>query len=501
MEDEFEIDLRKYLDVLVRRWRLILVLTGLAVLAAGLVSLVSPPLPYEATAGIAIVKTKTNVEFDSRFTTTSVDSAAAQAVDARRNALLGLAQNSAIAGQVIAELGERLEPAEHNPAVLMNKVQAEVGEKGRGDLILITVSDDDPYKAAAIANAWARVYERYINNLYGGAPTEYSASVQAELERARQEYEQAQAALEQSLAESHIVELSQQITQTWQILDGVLKQRLDALNQELGTETSILKDYYAQKVELGQLLGEAGVLRAQVAQGGDASARSNSLALVLLKAKAFASAPGLSVSLQWPLGDAGSAPSASEQIADLEALIHVLQQRQTQVDAEIARRVQALQTKKELESVSNTSVLSATTPTDQMVGQYAAQLAQASSALEREQARQEQLTQQRDLARETYVTLARKQAEVNIASAVMSSEVRFAAPAIPPNERPARGTARNLALAGAVGLILGIVAVFGIDYLGEEILPQTLLGHPRLLWNRAFRWIVTAGPGLPDRAA
>jgi len=111
---------------------------------------------------------------------------------------VGLVQNGDIANQVIAQLGDQLKPVERDPATLLRKVKAELGQKG--DLILIKVKDSDPQKAAAIANAWAREYERSTNNIYGGAPSEYSSSVQTELERTRGDYEQAQKALEAFVA-------------------------------------------------------------------------------------------------------------------------------------------------------------------------------------------------------------------------------------------------------------------------------------------------------------
>ena len=92
--DEIEIDLRKYITAIWVRRRAILIFTVIGALLGGLFGIVFPA-EYEATAGIAIIKTKTDVVFDPRVKTLSSDDLAAAGValtsaDARRNALLTL---------------------------------------------------------------------------------------------------------------------------------------------------------------------------------------------------------------------------------------------------------------------------------------------------------------------------------------------------------------------------------------------------------------------------
>ena len=58
MEDE--IDLRKYIDVLLRHWKLIVGIALIAVFVAGLVSFLLPST-YEAKATVAIARTKPEV--------------------------------------------------------------------------------------------------------------------------------------------------------------------------------------------------------------------------------------------------------------------------------------------------------------------------------------------------------------------------------------------------------------------------------------------------------
>jgi len=84
--------------------------------------------------------------------------------------------------------------------------------------------------------------------------------------------------------------------------------------------------------------------------------------------------------------------------------------------------------------------------------------------LERERARQRELTQARDLAWETYQTLARKEAEVQVATQVRDTEVRFAVPAVEPKYPVAPKKKLNVAIAGVLGLMVGVFGAFAVEY-------------------------------------
>ena len=69
---EDEIDLRQYLDVLIRWWREIVLITLSAMVLAAVGILLSRlilPAQYEASANVAIVRTVSDVNFDERFRT------------------------------------------------------------------------------------------------------------------------------------------------------------------------------------------------------------------------------------------------------------------------------------------------------------------------------------------------------------------------------------------------------------------------------------------------
>ena len=90
--------------------------------------------------------------------------------------------------------------------------------------------------------------------------------------------------------------------------------------------------------------------------------------------------------------------------------------------------------------------------------------------LEAERAQKQYLQQARDLAWSTCQTLMQKQAEVGIASQVTGTEVRLAASALPPADPVSPRKLLNTAVAGALGLMLGVFGAFAIEWWqGDEM--------------------------------
>ncbi len=112
--------------------------------------------------------------------------------------------------------------------------------------------------------------------------------------------------------------------------------------------------------------------------------------------------------------------------------------------------------------------------------------------------KQSELTQARDLAGEAYTTLARKQTEVTISSSIKGSEVRFASPSAVPDTRSI-SRALLLLAAAIVGLVFGVVVAALVQVFRPIRVPQGILGHPAMPWNRAYTWAMTPSSGLPSK--
>lgn len=438
---EDEIDLRQYLDVLIRWWREILLITLAAVVltAVGilLMRLLLPP-EYEASADVAIVRTVSDVNFDERFRTNPEELGAdTVSLSARRSALLGLVATGAIAQEVVVQLGDTLSAEEQNPANLLEMVDAQLasvgGVRSDSDLIRITVTADDPEKAAAIANAWARIYVREVNTIYGQVPNEVLASIQAELAAAQEQYLTSQANLEAFIANNRIDELTGLVT--------VLQQRVDQ-------EVSLQKAYLLQWEDTQEQLTTVRALRTQVEQGGEGAARSNMAALQILKMSVYGMPPqGLQVEVR-------DLPDVNQQamLADLDGLLQSLEERLVELETHIG---------------SGGTPLGSTQGVTSTLTNPLENLRTSKAQLEAETAKRLQLTQQRDLEWDTYRTLSSKVAELNLTRAAASSEVRFGAPAVPPVGAVAGlSLLMGVGVAGVMGGIVAILVIFVAEYLG-----------------------------------
>ncbi|MEM7532614.1 MAG: hypothetical protein AAF639_10590, partial [Chloroflexota bacterium] len=109
------------------------------------------------------------------------------------------------------------------------------------------------------------------------------------------------------------------------------------------------------------------------------------------------------------------------------------------------------------------------TPLNQAIQQLEDEILALEEVLESETARERQLTQARDLAWDTYTTLNNKVAELNLTLTAANSEVRLAAPAIPPiDPLPVASLSISLPLAAVAGFILAIMMVILADFMGRK---------------------------------
>ncbi len=427
-----EIDLREYLRTLFKYKGPILALTVVAALLAFLISLLLPPT-YQATAGVALVGSRVRVTFDPRIQTEE----ARIDIKARRQALVNLALSGDVIDEVIRRLGDRL-----NGDVTPEQLRRRVKAAEAGDFIRITVTwPRDPQLAADLANAWAEVYVQHANRLYG-APAEDLEQIQVQKDQAWEEYRQAQEALEAFLAESEIEALQLRI------------QELEAMVQALeGQRKEEFQFYYDRMLALEELRVQLEALRDQVAAGTDSPAGSAGDALAVLRARAQAlgvdGQPALELRLE---GLADLSGSVQARTADLDALL-------AQVEA--AREAAAEQVK----DLSGAPL----EPGASLYGYEGVQeLQQLRARLEAEQARQRELKQVRDRAWETYKALANKAEEVKIAARTAGAEVKVASRALVPREPASPKKLLNAALAGALGLLLGVFGAFFVEYWRQE---------------------------------
>lgn len=433
------VDFSKYLDIVLAWWKEIFVITGSCVLLAviGILSMraILPP-QFHASADVAIVRTISNVNFDERFQTTSEEVGTNAAnLSARRSALLGLVTSGSIAREVIAQLSDVLTAEEQVPANLLEMVQGEEagGTQNDSDLIRITVTADDPDKAAVIATTWAKIFVHNVNTIYGQVPDEVFNSIEEELAQARQNYLDSQTRLETFIVQNKIDELNS--------LVSILQQRITQ-------EVSLQQAYLLQWQQVQEQLATAKSLQVQLEQGGDGTARSTMAALQVLKISVYGQPP---TGLQVEVRDIPDVPTAM-MLADVKGLIQALETQRQELDTQISAGSDRLS----LQSEESPSAVSETLQA----------LRQAKSELEAETSRQLQLVQQRDLYWETYKTLSSKRAELDLTRAAASSEVRLGGEAVPPaTYEPRIRLLVGIVGAAASGFVVALFVVFLSSYL------------------------------------
>ncbi|HNT74776.1 MAG TPA: GNVR domain-containing protein [Anaerolineae bacterium] len=249
---EEEIDLRVYIDILLRWWWLIVlgaVLTGGVAFTLGLLR----PPTYEAVAGVVSLRSRADISLGSSFQSvtdedlSSLGSLSAAAMIERNklrlNTLAGMVRNGAVAEQVVAELQTQLDEEEREPAVLQQLVRGEVMEiegGGSSDTIQIIVSHRDPEKAALIANAWAKAYAAYVNAIYGDATFMPFEDIRVQMATARTEYDTAQETLLTFLSENdQVFELQRQIEEEELIIANLRTARRTAISAVVDKEVQI----------------------------------------------------------------------------------------------------------------------------------------------------------------------------------------------------------------------------------------------------------------------
>ena len=205
---ESEIDLKKYTDILLKRWLAIIAIAVVAGFIVGLIGLIQPST-YEAKASALVTGYRTELILAPEYESS-------QKVDifSQRTALVALVKSSAIANKVIEQLGDDLTIDEQKSANLL--MQLQVTEQG--DLIEISWQSTNAQKAADIANAWAEAYEIHINNLYSGISISQE-ELQNIAATALTEYETAQTAWETFIGDNRINEISEKIDDKELLID------------------------------------------------------------------------------------------------------------------------------------------------------------------------------------------------------------------------------------------------------------------------------------------
>ena len=289
-------------------------------------------------------------------------------------------------------------------ADLRGRLQAESG----ADLSLVRLSATaaGPDEAAEMANVWATVFIQHINRLYAGQDSAAVAFFEAQLAQEQTEL----ARHDQALVDFAAVDQGGLLT--------------GELNARLLTQGQLLSEQQALAAILRDLAGVRQQLTALSA--GDNPSAQEALAALLLQVRAVSGAATLPVTLQ--LAGAGiEQRSTAQQLAFLDSLAATLATRSAELD----------------------TLLADLKPT----------ILDLQRRLQEATATKERLTDSRDVAREAVLTLARKVAEVRLASQEPGIELQVASHAATPEHAIGPRPLLLAAPAAALGALAALVLI------------------------------------------
>ena len=388
---EEEIDLREYVEVIVRRWRWIAGITLAAVVTAAVISFFVITPVYEATGTILVPPQESGSPPYS----------------------LQIA-NASIEAQVVEHLGSFLPTEDRVPGRLLHLVS--VSHDAEQNLVRITVQANNPEKAAQVVNAWAEASVQTIAQDQKDKQQDIISEKEKQAQIAAQNLEEAEEALR--VLEAEILELNALIS---------------SLQEDLQATQEMRQAYQREKSTLLLRVRELAALR-QAVQRGQIRLSIDFLSLwagvqpsrVILQTSPPSVAPG-------PTPDAESI---------LDSLILTSEAREQLLSSNI-------------EELSST------------IEQLAGELLRQQQQLAEKQGKLAQLNRERDVAQELYTPLAKDIAvaeltkQVGVTSGIETKVINPATPPVAPVQ-PRRKL--NIAIAGVLGLMVGVFGAFAVEY-------------------------------------
>lgn len=498
-------------------WRLIVTITLLfALLGITLGSIAFRS--YEAIAGVTTLRTRTQVSFDTGVQTLSEEELLMEdpvtqtnqmnRIDlaARRQTLVAMVDDAAIANKIsmLPDIQPYLTKEDRQPGRLSAMVRGRLAlnpgaERDQSDLIEIVVQHPNPEAAAAIANAWAREYERRVNEIYG-TPASANGPTEPEVEVARLKYEGLQSHVIDFLRNSHKEEDEREVALLRSVLEQFQNARVDLLD-------ALVKERQSIDAQLEHAL----LLYDQARAGADGT----TMGIVIALEKMRLAGLGLPDQTQLSMSDLHEFVPR-DLITETRAMVLALQVQQAIVNnairvqqqlslngilppptmpitaslllSELKRLYPDMSANQSLtrilrydptlpmsEGLTRTTILTATrvpsvpAPATITLGNpllvdvtpILLRVRELDAQIEREKMMLEDLTTQRNLAYDTYTMLARKHSEALIAGQIPGSEVRFSTLAsIPTHPVYPIWTVLLIALAlgSGVGIALGYLA-------------------------------------------
>jgi uncharacterized protein involved in exopolysaccharide biosynthesis len=449
-----ELDLLPYFQSILRNWWLIL-LTALLFAIVFFGYSAFREKKYQATASILMTRTRAALSIAEQFPTLN------EPIDtrSRMDAIFAIANSDSVSQKTF----ESVQSQYPNEDLNINDVKNSVKLSITGDMIDVSASSSLPEMAADIANTWAKHGVDAVNYAYSGE--QLPDEIQLRLEPARKVYEEAQAELEAFLENSQVSLLERQIYEANTTIDELVKDRSWQIAYNI-----------QRKQQMEQVIDQAEALKEQLQAGNQSPAGRIGTAIAIMRLQSGGFAETVVNRDVNPISTSGDPAGENNFILNQMQpdLINNIQISELVADGVSNREFiqdldQIIDQGEQEKEKAEANLTGLTTQTensvqDQILEENYRRVQELQAKLEEEEARLEELTNQRDLARTTFAALAEKETEVRN-NLETSNSVVLASPAVTPGQPVNTAMLRNTAIAGSIGLILAILIILSIHWL------------------------------------
>ena len=411
--NEEEIDLRDYLEVIVRRKWIIIGVTLAAVISAGMVSFFVLRPVYQATSILMVSKPKYQVELEPKIQTFI------PSTELSLETYGNLIKSGNIEQKVIEKLSLNQPPNELTVEDLDKMLSVEIIKNT--NLIKMSLEDNSPRRAMEIVNTWTNLFVKENEGLLLKEVREAQAFVKRELEASRQELFKAEEKMREFNERNKIDVLEKEIRE---ILNKMVnyESRLADVKMSIKKEEARIEQINAilKKEERFLKLTKSIIEDPFLHQLMDRIGRDEDVLNLRFTSEELN-----------PVYD-----NLAQELASSMISLHSLKTEKSELEKNIANF------KKHLE------------------------------ALKKELA-QEKLTQSRlervvEIARQTFGVLSQKAEEIKISLGATSNTVKVVSLATEPRSpiKPRKG--QNILISGVLGLFVGVLVAFFVEYWEES---------------------------------
>ncbi|RLE06809.1 hypothetical protein DRJ00_09140 [Candidatus Aerophobetes bacterium] len=411
--NEEEIDLRDYLEVIVRRKWIIIGVTLAAVIGAGMVSFFVLRPVYQATSILMVSKPKYQVELEPKIQTFI------PSTELSLETYGNLIKSGNIEQKVIEKLSLNQPPNELTVEDLDKMLSVEIIKNT--NLIKMSLEDNSPRRAMEIVNTWTNLFVKENEGLLLKEVREAQAFVKRELEASRQELFKAEEKMREFNERNKIDVLEKEIRE---ILNKMVnyESRLADVKMSIKKEEARIEQINAilKKEERFLKLTKSIIEDPFLHQLMDRIGRDEDVLNLRFTSEELN-----------PVYD-----NLAQELASSMISLHSLKTEKSELEKNIANF------KKNLE------------------------------ALKKELA-QEKLTQSRlervvEIARQTFGVLSQKAEEIKISLGATSNTVKVVSLATEPRSpiKPRKG--QNILISGVLGLFVGVLVAFFVEYWEES---------------------------------